>query len=70
MIGQMRTLGAYLMWLGIALFPAGAWWARIACEEAGSPFDSRDYRVWIGFAAFIVVYTTGALLRWRRRPKA
>lgn len=63
----MKRPGLVLMWLGIALFPAGVWWSRIEREAAGLPFDTRDWRVWLGFGACVVVYSIGALLRWRSR---
>jgi hypothetical protein len=66
---KIQHASVAVMWLGIALFPAGVWWAQGARESAGLPFESSDWRVWFGFAAFVIVFTVAALLRWRNRKK-
>jgi ABC-type nickel/cobalt efflux system permease component RcnA len=58
------------MSFGIALFPAGVWWAQGARESTGQEFDTSDWRVWLGFVSSMVVFATGAWLRWRSQRKA
>ena len=66
---KLRHAALALMWFGIALFPAGVWWARAARQPAGQEFEPSDWRVWLGFASSMLVFAIGALLRWRSRKK-